>query len=239
MRLGSRLRAPSREGNADERPAAGSLLCEANHQAAPMRIPWLRRRPPRGCLFDPGGPCVLSALLVSAGARPTLDELVAALAAEADARVEAALRERFVSDDRLSQALMMRRTLEQWITRATHRRRRRALAGVAVTFASSAYTVPLCLLADAPVRLTVGVAMAVLTTGSALSLLALLRRTQTGWPLPLLITGLLWGTGVGMLLIVEGAIGRAIVGDEVATLIGLAAASASLLIQAVVTRLGD
>lgn len=235
MRQGSLVRAASRPANRDGWPAAGN-------RRRPDRVPirWPRRRPPSGCLLDPGGPCVLSALLAGADARAALDDLVVAMVAEAEARFERALRDRVVSDDRLAEALIVRRTLEQWLARASdRRRRRRALAGVAAAVASSSYAVPLCLLADAPVRLTVGVAVAVLTGGSALSLLACLRRTRSGWPLAQLIAGLLCETGVGVLLIVEGAMGRVLVGDEVATLIGLAAAGVSLLVQAVVARLAN
>jgi hypothetical protein len=95
------------------------------------------------------------------------------------------------------------------------------------------------LLSDAPVRLTVGVAVAVVTGGSALSLLSFLRRTRSGWPLAQLIAGLVCETGVGVFLIAEGAMGRVLVGDEVATLIGLVAAGVALLVQAVVARLAN
>jgi hypothetical protein len=235
MRLSSSVRAASRPGNRDEWPGAGSP-----RRPDRVRIPWLRRRPPRGCLLDPGGPCVWSGLLAGADARAALDDLVVAMVAEAEARFEGALRDRGISEERLTEALIVRRTLEQWVARASdRRRRRRALAGVAAAVVSSAYAVPLCLLGDAPVRLTVGVAVAVLTGGSALSLLAFLRRTRSGWPLAQLIAGLVCETGVGVLLIVEGAMGRVLVGDEVATLIGLAAAGVSLLVQAVVTRLAN
>jgi hypothetical protein len=224
----------------DASPAGRSLVTGAlRHGPAHVRIPWLRRPRRIGCLLDPEGPCVLSGLLAGAGATAPLDDLVAALVAEADARFEAAL-DRAAFDARLYEALIVRRALARWITQATHRRqRRRAQACVALAFVSSAYTVPLCLLADAPVRLTVGLAMAILTAGSAVSALAFLRRTQTRWPLPQLIAGLLCATAVGVLLIVEGATGRLLVGDEVATLIGLATAGASLLIQAVVARLAQ
>jgi len=200
---------------------------------------WLRRRPPSGCLLGPGGPCVLSALVAAADTRAALDDLVEAMVAEAEARFEGALRDRVISDERLAEALIVRRTLEQWVARERNRRRRRALAGVAAAVVSSAYAVPLCLLGDAPARLTVGVAVAVVTGGSALSLLAFLRRTPSGWPLSQLIAGLVCETGVGVLLIVEGAMRRVLVGDEVATLIGLAAAGVSLLVQAVVARLAN
>jgi hypothetical protein len=183
---------------------------------------------------------VLSALLAGADARAARDDLVVAIIAEAEARFERALRERVVTDERLAEALIVRRTLEQCVARASDGRcRRRALAGVAAAIVSSAYAVPLCLLGDAPVRLTVGVAVAVLTGGSALSLLAFLRRTRSRWPLSQLIAGLMCETGVGVLLIVEGAMGHVLVGDEVATLIGLAAAGVSLLVQAVVARLAN
>jgi hypothetical protein len=241
MRSSSSVRAASRPGNADAWPAAERVLPGAvRGRPDHIRIRWLRRRAPSGCLLDPGGPCVFSALLAGADARAAFDDLVVATVAEAEARFEGALRDRLVSDERLAEALIVRRTLEQWIAHARERRcRHRALAGVAAAAVSSAYTVPLCVLGDAPVRLTVGVAVAVLTAGSALSLLVFLRRTQSAWPLAQLIAGLLCETGVGILLIVEGAMGRVLVGDEVATLIGLAAAGVSLLIQAVVARLAS
>jgi hypothetical protein len=183
---------------------------------------------------------VLSALLAAADAGAALDDLVVGMVAEAEARFEGALRDRVIPDERLAEALIVRRTLEHWVARASDRRRRRqALAGVAAAVVSSAYAVPLCLLGDASVRLTVGVAVAVVTGGAALSLFAFLRRTRSGWPLSQLIAGLVCETGVGVLLIVEGAMGRVLVGDEVATLIGLAAAGVSLLIQAVVARLAN
>jgi hypothetical protein len=235
MRQGSSMMGASRPGNRDEWPAARS-----RRRPDRVPIPWLRRRPPSGCLLDPGGPCVLSALVAGAASRAALDDLVVAMVTEAEARFEGALRDPVISDERLTEALIARRTLEQWVARARdRRRRRRALAGVAAAVVSSAYAVPLCLLGDAPVRLTVGVAVAVLTGGSALSLLAFLRRTASGWPLSQLIAGLLCETGVGVLLIVEGAMRRVLVGDEVATLIGLAAAGVSLLVQAVVARLAN
>jgi hypothetical protein len=239
MRLGSSARVPSRPGTGDGWPAGSVLPGAIGRGPAHVRVPWGRRRSLGGCLFDPGGPCVLSSLLAGAEAGVALDDLLAAMAAEAQVRFEGALRDRVVGDESLAEALIALRALERWLAHAGERRRRRALAGVAAAFASSAYTVPLCLLSDAPVRLTVGVATAVLTAGSALSLLAFLRRAQSGWPLPQLIAGLLCGTGVGILLIVEGAMGRVLVGDEVATLIGLAATGVSLLIQAVVARLAD
>jgi hypothetical protein len=235
MRQGSSVRAASRPGNRDEWPAAGS-----RRRPDRVAIPWLRRRPPSGCLLDPGGPCaLLSALVAAADTRAALDDLVEAMVADAEARLEGPLPDRVISDERLAEALIVRRTLEQWVARARNRRRRRALAGVAAAVVSSAYAVPLCLLGDAPVRLTVGVAVAVVTGGSALSLLAFLRRTPSGWPLSQLIAGLVCETGVGVLLIVEGAMRRVLVGDEVATLIGLAAAGVSLLVQAVIARLAN
>ena len=183
---------------------------------------------------------MLSALLAGADARAARDDLVVALVVEAEARFEEALRDRVVSEERLAEALIVRRTLEEWVARAIdRRRRRRALAGVAGAVVSSAYAVPLCLLGDAPVRLTVGVAVAVVTGGSALSLLSFLRRTRSGWPLAQLIAGLVCETGVGVFLIAEGAMGRVLVGDEVATLIGLVAAGVALLVQAVVARLAN
>jgi hypothetical protein len=241
MRSSSQARAPSVAVRGVESPVAAIPFSGAvHHGPAHVRIPWPRRRSRSGCLFDPAGSCVLSAVLAGTAARPTLEDLVAGLVSEADDRLEAALRDRVVIDDRASEALIARRALEQWITHATQRRqRRRAWAGAAVAFVSSAYTVALCLVGHAPIRLTVGVAMVVLTAGSAVAALAFLRRAQTGWPLPQLIAGLMSATGVGIFLIVEGATGRVVVGDEVATLIGLAAAGVSLLIQAVVGRLAD
>jgi hypothetical protein len=241
MQSSSQAGAPSLAVRRDESPAAASAFARAvRHGPAHVRIPWRRRRARSGCLFDPVGSCVLSAVLAGTEPRPALEDLVAALVSEAEDRLGAALRDRVVLDDHASEALIARRALEQWITRATQRRqRRRALAGAAVAFVSSAYTVPLCVLGDAPVRLTAGVALVVLTAGSALAALVFLRRAQTGWPLPQLIAGLLCATGVGIFLIVEGVIGRVVVGDEVATLIGLAAAGVSLLIQAGVARLAE
>jgi hypothetical protein len=225
-----------------ERPLVVNLLPSAarsRHGPARLRLPWLRRGAAAGgCLLDPRGPCVLSALFVDADARAALDALVTALGAEADARLELALREGVVAGDRASEALIARHALERWIAHSTdRRRRRRALTGAASALLAGAYAVPLCLLGGAPVRLTAGVVLALLTAGSALSLLVSLRRTPTDWPLPQLITGLLCGTGVGIFLTIEGATGRVLVGDEVASLIGLTAMSVSLLIQAVVTRL--
>ena len=241
MRSSSQVVGPSLPGEGGGSVGAASLLCPTLRQRPTrVRFPWFRRGASDGCLFDPAGSCVLSALLARPDPRPELEDLVAALAAEADARFDAAVRDRGVVDERLSEALIVRRALQQWITDATNRRqRRRARAGVGAALMSSAYSVPLCLLADASLRFTVGVAITIVTAGSAVSALAFLRRMRTGWPLPQLIAGLLCATGVGILLIVEGATGRVVVGDEVATLIGLAVAGVSLLIQAVVTRLAS
>lgn len=241
MRSSSKVSAPSLAIGGDGSSAAARSFAGAVRRAPfHVRIPWPRRRSRSGCLFDPAGSCALWAVVAGAETMPALEDLVAGLASQADKRLEAIRRDRVVLDERSSEALMARLALERWITHAAQsRQRRRAMAGVAAAFVSSAYMVPLCLLGHAPVRLTVGIATVVLTAGSAVAALAFLRGAETGWPLPQLIAGLLCATGVGGFLTIEGALGRILVGDEVATLIGLAAAGVSLLIQAAVARLGN
>jgi hypothetical protein len=114
------------------------------------------------------------------------------------------------------------------------RRRRRALEGAGVTMLVVALALLVCVLADAPARLSAGTVITLLALGSALSLLIFLRRSDTGWPLQPLIVGLLSEAGLGVFLIVEGAWSSVLVGDEVAMLIGLATAGAGLILQAVV-----
>jgi hypothetical protein len=120
---------------------------------------------------------------------------------------------------------------------ARERRRRFARAGVGVTALVAALTLTLSVLADAPARLAIGVVIAVLALGIGLSLLAFLRSSETSWPLEPLIVGLLCETGLGVFLIVEGAQNEALVGDEVATLIGIATVGIPLILKAVVGRL--
>jgi hypothetical protein len=127
--------------------------------------------------------------------------------------------------------------LERWSVR--RRRRRRALAGVALTTAATAYAIPICLLAGAPARFTIGLAISVTASGIAVSLLAFTHQAQTRWPLVPLVAGLLCEAALGLFLMVEGALRRVLVGDELATLMGLSTVGASLLIQALVTRVRE
>jgi hypothetical protein len=120
---------------------------------------------------------------------------------------------------------------------ARERRRRFARAGAGVTALVAALTLTISVLADAPARLAIGVVIAVLALGIGLSLLAFLRSSETSWPLEPLIVGLLCETGLGVFLIVEGAQNKALVGDEVATLIGIATVGIPLILKAVVGRL--
>jgi hypothetical protein len=118
------------------------------------------------------------------------------------------------------------------------RGRRCAAAGLGITALATAMALDACLLARAPARLAVGVVILLLALGSALSLLASLRRGETGGPLEPLIVGLLCEAGLGVLLIVEGT-WKVLVGDEVATLIGIASIGVSPMLQALVGRLGQ
>jgi hypothetical protein len=116
-------------------------------------------------------------------------------------------------------------------------RGRSAKAGLGITVLLTAFALPVCILAGAPARLTVGVVIALLGLGIGLSLLTLVRRSETRWPLEPLIVGLLCEAGFGVLLIVEGARNKVLVGDEVATLMGVAAIGVTPILQAVVGRL--
>jgi hypothetical protein len=127
--------------------------------------------------------------------------------------------------------------LDGWTLQGRRRRRRRqALAATAMVAATTSYAVPICLLAGARPRLTIGVTVVCATVGLGLLLLAFVRQAETRWPLVSLVSGLLCLAGVGAFLIVEGALGRVLVGDEVATLMGLSVGGISLLLQALVTR---
>jgi hypothetical protein len=151
---------------------------------------------------------------------------------------EAILLDRALSGEPPLQALVIPNELKLRLAcEARERRRRFARAGVGVTALVAALTLTISVLADAPARLAIGVVIAVLALGSGLSLLAFLRSSETSWPLEPLIVGLLCETGLGVFLIVEGAQNKALVGDEVATLIGIATVGIPLILKAVVGRL--
>jgi hypothetical protein len=119
---------------------------------------------------------------------------------------------------------------------ARERRQRFARAGVAATALVTALTLTISVVADAPARLAIGVVIAVPALGIGLSLLAFVRNSETSWPLEPLILGLLCETGLGVFLIVEGTRKKALVGDEVATVIGIATVGIPLILKAVVGR---
>jgi hypothetical protein len=151
---------------------------------------------------------------------------------------EAILLDRALSGEPPLQALVIPNELKLRLAcEARERRRRFARAGVGVAALVAALTLTISVLADAPARLAIGVVIAVLALGSGLSLLAFLRSSETSWPLEPLIVGLLCETGLGVFLIVEGAQNKALVGDEVATLIGIATVGIPLILKAVVGRL--
>jgi hypothetical protein len=151
---------------------------------------------------------------------------------------EAILLDRVLSGELPVQALATLNELRRVRAREVRaRRRRHARAGVGSTVLVSALLLSICLLANAPARLAVGVVIVPLALGSALSLFALPYSSQTSWQLEPLIVGLLCETGVGALLIVEGIRNRVLVGDEVATLIGTATVGVPLILKAVVGRL--
>jgi hypothetical protein len=151
---------------------------------------------------------------------------------------EAILLDRALASEPPLQALVLPNELKLLLAcEARERRRRFARAGVAATALVTALTLTISVVADAPARLAIGVAIAVLALGSGLSLLAFLRNSETSWPLEPLIVGLLCETGLGAFLIVEGTRNKALVGDEVATLIGIATVGIPLILKAVVGRL--
>jgi hypothetical protein len=151
---------------------------------------------------------------------------------------EAILLDRALSGEPPLQALVIPNELKLLLAcEARERRRRFARAGVGVTALVAALTLTISVPADAPARLAIGAVIAVLALGSGLSLLAFLRSSETSWPLEPLIVGLLCETGLGVFLIVEGAQNKALVGDEVATLIGIATVGIPLILKAVVGRL--
>jgi hypothetical protein len=116
-------------------------------------------------------------------------------------------------------------------------RRLHAQAGVGMTVLVTACAVASCVVGDTPPRLTVGVGIVLLALGIGLSLLAFRRRSETRWPLEPLITGLLCEACFGGFLIVEGIRNEVLVGDEVATLIGIATLGVPMITRAVVGRL--
>jgi hypothetical protein len=199
------------------------------HVDGPLRAPAVlrllrrdrRRRSRCGCLLDPAGSCALASL-----PRAVLDEFAAELEAHGRSHADAGPTE--------PEALV---ALRRWSANVVRRRRlRRARAGVGVTVVSTAYALAMCVVAGASMRLTAGVVITLAAAGTSLALLVFVPQSDTGWPLVQLTSGLLCAACFGVFLIVEGALHRVLVGDELATLLGLGAAGVSLLLQAAVTR---
>jgi hypothetical protein len=117
------------------------------------------------------------------------------------------------------------------------RRWRCVLCALAATVLVTVVALFACLLARAPTRLTVGLAVTLLGPGSGVSLLACVPRSEIRWPLEPLIVGLLCTGGFGGFLIVEGARHAVLVGDEVATLIGLGTVAVPPILYSLVGRL--
>jgi hypothetical protein len=148
---------------------------------------------------------------------------------------EAILLDRALSGEPSVEVLVVLNELRLMLAReARERRRRCSRASVHITVLVTALALTICVLADAPTRFTIGVAITMPAVGIALSLLAFVRNSETSWPLETLIVGLLCEAGFGAFLIVEGAGNKALVGDEVATLIGIATVGTPLILKAVV-----
>jgi hypothetical protein len=166
------------------------------------------------------------------------DRLAAEPTGERPGVFAAILLDRALSSEPPLQLLITLSELKLMLAReARERRRRSARASVHITVLVTALALTICVLADAPARLTIGVAISVPALGIALSLLAFVRSSDTSWPLETLIVGLVCEAGLGAFLIVEGARNKALVGDEVATLIGIATVGIPLILKAVVGQL--
>lgn len=148
---------------------------------------------------------------------------------------EAALLDLALSGDRTNYTLV---TLDEsgrlHARDLTRRRHTYAKVGMAATVVMSSMALPICVLASAPARVTVGVALSLVGGGFAASLLAFLRKPDTRWSTEPLIVGLLCECALGLFLIVEGALGKAVVDDEAALLLGFGAVVVPLLLQALV-----
>jgi hypothetical protein len=150
---------------------------------------------------------------------------------------EATLLDLCLSGDLPQQALVTLAEVEQLGARDARRlRRSHTGAGVAAAVLVTAMAVPICILAEAPARLTIGVGLTLLALGIGLSLLVFLRQSDTAWPLQPLTVSLGLETVLGLFLITEGILDKALVDDELATILGAAFAALPFLIQAVVTR---
>lgn len=150
---------------------------------------------------------------------------------------EATLLDLCLSGDLPQQALVTLAEVEQLGARDARRlRRSHTGAGVAAAVLVTAMAVPICILAEAPARLTIGVGLTLLALGIGLSLLVFLRQSDTAWPLQPLTVSLGLETVLGLFLITEGILDKALVDDELATIFGAAFAALPFLIQAVVTR---
>ena|SRR5438034_11631833 len=91
-----------------------------------------------------------------------------------------------------------------------------------------------CLVAQAPPRLTIGATIALLALSVGVSLLVWPGSSGTALPPEPLVVGVLCEVGLGAFLTVEGALHKVLVGDEIATVIGLAAAGIPLILQGAV-----
>jgi hypothetical protein len=148
---------------------------------------------------------------------------------------EAALLDLALSGDRPKYTLVTLEESERLRARdLTRRRHTYAKVGMAATVVLAGMALPICLLASAPGRVTVGVALSLVGGGFAASLLAFLRKTDTRWSTEPLILGLLCEFALGVFLIVEGALGKDVVQDEAALLLGFGAVVVPLLLQALV-----
>lgn len=151
---------------------------------------------------------------------------------------EAAMLDLALSGERPDQPLVTLDEAERLHAGDEPRRRRIYTAvAVAVTALITTLAVVICILAEAPGRVTVGLAVALLAGGSALAVLAFLRKTDTRVSTQPIIVGLLLEVALGLFLLVEGILGKVIVGDEVAALIGIGALGLPPLVQAGVERL--
>jgi hypothetical protein len=119
---------------------------------------------------------------------------------------------------------------------ARSRRHTYASLAIATTLVITAMAVAICILAAAPSRLTIGVGLALAAAGLAATVWTFLRETDTRWPSETLIVGLLLEAMLGVFLIVEGALEKVIVKDEVAALLGLGGLGLPFILQAIVAR---
>ncbi|GAA1817384.1 hypothetical protein GCM10009735_59130 [Actinomadura chokoriensis] len=118
-----------------------------------------------------------------------------------------------------------------------HRRCRwYAAVATAATIIVTAMACTISVLADGSGRLTTGLAIMLLSAGSAGSLL-FLRGAAIRWNVTYLLTGLALESPLGVVLIMTGVTGKQIVDDEAALLFGLASVGAPLIIQPIVERL--